>query len=69
MQGADWLSLGGMDRKWPEIGVARFSPLHIYPLVLLRLLRKPLSLEPVGRCRLSGPRLGQIGLSSQGAQW
>lgn len=69
MQGDDWLSLGSMDRKWPEIGMARASPLHVCQLVPLRLLRKPLSLEPVGCCRLRGPRLGRIGLSSQGAQW
>lgn len=69
MQGADWLRLGGMDRKWPEIGVARASPLPICAPMPLSLLRKLLGLEPVGHCRLSGPRLGRIGLSSQSVQW
>lgn len=35
MQGADWLSLRGVNRKWPETGVARAGPLHVYPLVSL----------------------------------
>lgn len=75
MQGADWLSLRGVDRKWPEIGVARASPPPgsapwcLYRRRLQSRFGKLLGLEPVGPCRNSGPRLGPIGLSSQGALW
>lgn len=33
MHGADWLTLGGVGRKWPEIGVGRAVLFKVCPLM------------------------------------
>lgn len=33
MHGAEWLSLGGVNRKWLEIGVGRAGLLKVCPLM------------------------------------